>query len=81
MHSGLKRSKRLKLARKNYRLWVQEPRHPSLHFKQIGNYCSVRVTFPGLGRGFVVSDLGLEVVDVELENVPVLNGVANGVFV
>jgi hypothetical protein len=34
------------LARKNYRLWLQEPRHPSLHFKQIGNYWSVRV---GLG--------------------------------
>lgn len=44
-YSRLPRSVR-ELARKNYRLWAQDPRHPSLHFKQIGNYWSVRV---GLG--------------------------------
>lgn len=35
----------------------------------------------GLGRGFIVADLGLEVVDVELEDVFILNGVGDGVFV
>lgn len=31
------------LADKNYALLKQDPRHPSLHFKQIGRYRSVRV--------------------------------------
>ncbi len=32
------------LALKNYQLWKEEPRHPSLHFKSLGNgYHSVRV--------------------------------------
>jgi hypothetical protein len=31
------------LADKNYELLKADPRHPSLHFKQIGRYWSVRV--------------------------------------
>ena len=32
-----------KLARKNFRLLKENPKHPSLHFKKIGDYWSVRV--------------------------------------
>ena len=37
---------------KNYRLWIREPRHPSLHFKRVGAYWSVRVGggYRALGR-------------------------------
>jgi len=35
------------LAHKNFRLWRDNPRHPSLHFKKVGSYWSVRV-----GRDF-----------------------------
>ena len=31
------------LARKNYDLLVADPWHPSLHFKRVGKYWSVRV--------------------------------------
>lgn len=31
------------LARRNYALLKTNPRHPSLHFKKVGRYCSVRV--------------------------------------
>ncbi len=31
------------LADKNYQLLKSDPKHPSLHFKQIGKLCSVRV--------------------------------------
>jgi hypothetical protein len=33
-----------KLAVKQYRLWLQDPHHPSLHFKKVQNYWSARVT-------------------------------------
>ena len=32
-----------KLARKNFELLKHDPKHPSLHFKRIGIYWSVRV--------------------------------------
>ncbi len=32
-----------KLARKNFDLLKENPRHPSLHFKKLGDYWSVRV--------------------------------------
>ena len=32
-----------RLALKNYRLWRRDPRHPSLHFKRVGNYWSARI--------------------------------------
>ena len=40
------------LAYKNYLLWRKQPSHPSLHFKPIGPYWSVRVgrTYRSLGR-------------------------------
>ena len=31
------------LARKNFQLWLRNPRHPSIHFKKTGNYWSARV--------------------------------------
>jgi len=31
-------------ARKAYRLWIQDPRRPSLHFERKGAYWSVRIT-------------------------------------
>jgi hypothetical protein len=31
-------------AQKAYRLWMHNPRHPSLHFERKGDYWSVRVT-------------------------------------
>lgn len=32
-----------RLARKNFKLWLRDPRHPSLHFKRIRNVWSARV--------------------------------------
>lgn len=39
-------------ARQTYRVWKANPRHPSLHFKKVGDYWSVRVTeeYRALGR-------------------------------
>ncbi len=31
------------LARKNFRLWLRDPRHPSLRFKKVGKFWSARV--------------------------------------
>ena len=31
-------------ARKQYRLWKDNPRHPSLQFKKVGPFWSVRIT-------------------------------------
>lgn len=31
------------LARKNFKLWLRDPRHPSLHFKKVGKFWSARV--------------------------------------
>jgi len=40
------------LAQKNYKLLVNDPRHPSLHFKRVGPYWSVRVgqNYRALGK-------------------------------
>lgn len=32
-----------RLARKNFKLWLRDPHHPSLHFKKIGMFWSARV--------------------------------------
>jgi hypothetical protein len=32
-----------RLARKNFRLWQENPKHGSLHFKKVGPVWSVRV--------------------------------------
>src|SRR6266852_9253828 len=39
-------------ADKTYRLWKENPRHPSLHFERKGDYWSVRITrgWRALGR-------------------------------
>ena len=31
------------LACKNFRLWLRDPRHPSIHFKPVGRFWSARV--------------------------------------
>jgi hypothetical protein len=31
------------LARKNFKLWLRDPAHPSLHFKKAGEFWSARV--------------------------------------
>lgn len=33
-----------KAARKQYALWLRDPRHPSVQFKKVGEYWSARVT-------------------------------------
>jgi mRNA-degrading endonuclease RelE of RelBE toxin-antitoxin system len=32
-----------RLARKNFKLWLLDPHHPSLHFKKVGKFWSARV--------------------------------------
>lgn len=32
-----------RLAHKNFKLWLRDPSHPSLHFKKAGRFWSVRV--------------------------------------
>jgi hypothetical protein len=32
-----------RIARKQYRLWLDNPHHPSLRFKKVGRYWSARV--------------------------------------
>lgn len=32
-----------RVAREKFRLWLREPRHPSLHFKRVGQFWSVRI--------------------------------------
>jgi hypothetical protein len=32
-----------RLARKNFKLWLRDPAHPSLHFKKVKEFWSVRV--------------------------------------
>lgn len=32
-----------RLARKNFKLWLRDPCHPSLHFKKVGIFWSARV--------------------------------------
>ena len=32
-----------RLARKNFKLWLRNPQHPSLHFNKVGSFWSVRI--------------------------------------
>ena len=32
-----------RLARKNFKLWLRDPAHPSLHFKKVNEFWSARV--------------------------------------
>lgn len=43
-------------ARKAYRLWKEDPRHPSLHFKKTGKVWSVRVDEAYRALGHLVDD-------------------------
>ncbi len=45
-----------KLADKNFDALKTNPKHPSLHFKKVGKYCSVRV-------GMKYRSLGVEIED------------------
>ncbi|MEN3941175.1 hypothetical protein WJU23_07770 [Prosthecobacter sp. SYSU 5D2] len=51
------------LAEKNYRLWAEDPQHPSLHFKRLagsGHRFSVRVGDHYRAIGWKVADGGVE---------------------
>ena len=45
-----------KLAKKSYTLWVNDPSHPSLHFKKIGELYSVRIADKWRVLGFFQND-------------------------
>ena len=44
------------LARKNFRLWLNDPHHPSLHFKKVGRFWSARVGGDFRALALVVGD-------------------------
>ena len=44
------------LAKKNFELLKENPSHPSLHFKRVGNFVSVRVGIAHRALGANVSD-------------------------
>ena len=44
------------LANKNYELLKLDPRHPSLHFKKVGRFVSVRVGLSHRALGMETSD-------------------------
>ena len=44
------------LARKNFKLLKQDPGHPSLHFKKVGNFVSARVGISYRVLGVKVTD-------------------------
>lgn len=44
------------LAEKNYRLLNRDPHHPSLHFKKIGQFWSVRIGLQYRALGLPVDD-------------------------
>lgn len=41
-----------RVAREKYRLWLRNPLHPSVHFKRVGAFWSVRInaSYRALGR-------------------------------
>lgn len=45
-----------KLAVKQYRLWCDNPRHPSLHFKKVQQLWTVRVSQDYRATGVLVDD-------------------------
>ncbi len=42
-------------ARKAYRLWLQDPAHPGLNFKKVGNVWSVRIDKAHRALGIIES--------------------------
>jgi hypothetical protein len=45
-----------RLAIKQYRIWLQNPRHPSVRFKKVGNYWSARVSDDHRAAGILDGD-------------------------
>ncbi len=45
-----------RLALKQYRLWLSDPRHPSVNFKKVGSYWSARVTDDYRALGVMTGD-------------------------
>ena len=45
-----------RLALKQYRLWLSDPRHPSVNFKKVGRYWSARVTDDYRALGVMTGD-------------------------
>ena len=45
-----------RLSYKQYRLWIQNPRHPSLQFKKIYSYWSARITDDYRALGIMEGD-------------------------
>jgi len=43
-----------RLARKNFKLWLRNPRHPSLHFKKVGNFWSANHRAVAIREGDLV---------------------------
>jgi hypothetical protein len=41
---------------KQYRLWLQNPRHPSLQFKKVDAFWSARITLDRRARGLRTAD-------------------------
>jgi len=44
------------LAKKNFKLLKENPSHPSLHFKNVGDFVSVRIGIAHRALGIKVSD-------------------------
>lgn len=45
-----------KAARKQYALWIEDPHHPSVRFKKVGDFWSARVTGSYRAIGVVDGD-------------------------
>ena len=45
-----------KLANKDFETLKTDPKHPSLHFKKVGKYCSVRVGMKYRSLGVQIED-------------------------
>lgn len=44
------------LAHKNFKLWLRDPQHPSLHFKKVGRVWSARVGRDYRALALIVED-------------------------
>ena len=45
-----------RLARKNFRLWLRDPHHPSLQFKKVGRYWSARIGLDHRALAILIGD-------------------------
>lgn len=44
------------LARKNFKLWLRDPHHPSIQFKKVGRYWSARIGLDYRAVGLINKD-------------------------